>query len=81
MGLLGVDSENFVTLSKECETLTTQLARSADPKTRVLLLVQLRTNLSKLDRIVLQENPDLIQVVATHDVLTDFALHRAEIDE
>jgi len=49
--------EDFVTLSKQFETLTQKLAESQDPETRKRLLGELRVILTKLDRVNLKERP------------------------
>jgi hypothetical protein len=50
-GVLGVaDDEDFITLSKQFETLTKELTGTQDPDTRKRLLAELRLLLRRLDR-------------------------------
>jgi hypothetical protein len=48
--------ENFVSLSKRCQTLTEELAHCHDPATRKQLLAQLRNTIFRLDRLILMEH-------------------------
>jgi hypothetical protein len=48
--------EDFVALSKQFEMLTQKLAESQDPETRKRLLAELRSLLTKLDRV--SHSPD-----------------------
>jgi hypothetical protein len=56
-GLHGVGDQDFVTLSKQFETITKELTGTQDPNTRKRLLGELRLLLRRLDRINLEGKP------------------------
>ena len=56
MGLARVGEENFVSLSKLCQTLAEELSQCHDPATRKQLLAQLRNTIFRLDRLILMEH-------------------------